>query len=74
MKCQIFLKRFGCLGNKKYICGKIRTTMNEYNKYIRFDWAAKRMLRDEANLKKNDLSQEVIAQSTGLLLDEIRTL
>jgi len=23
--------------------------MNEYNKYIRFDWAAKRMLRDKAN-------------------------
>ena len=23
--------------------------MNESNKYIRFDWAAKRMLRDKAN-------------------------
>ena len=23
--------------------------MNEYNKYVRFDWAAKRMLRDKAN-------------------------
>ena len=23
--------------------------MNEENKYIRFDWAAKRMLRDKAN-------------------------
>lgn len=47
--------------------------MNE-NQYNRFNWTAKRMLRDEANLKKNDLSQEVIAQSTGLLLDEIHTL
>ena len=23
--------------------------MEEYNKYVRFDWAAKRMLRDKAN-------------------------
>lgn len=30
-------------------CRKADKRMNEYNKYIRFDWAAKRMLRDKAN-------------------------
>ncbi len=39
------------VGKKNYICARylMYTTMNEDNRYIRFDWAAKRILRDKAN-------------------------
>ena len=35
--------------------------MSEYNKYIRFDWAVKRMLRDKA--KMTGLSVEEVEQA-----------
>ena len=37
--------------------------MEEYDKYVRFDWAARRM-------RSLGTSSEVIARATGLSLDE----
>ena len=41
--------------------------MEEYNKYVRFDWAASRM-------RPLGTSSEVIARATGLSLDEIAAI
>ena len=41
--------------------------MEEYDKYVRFDWAARRM-------RSLGTSSEVIARATGLSLDEIAAI
>lgn len=41
--------------------------MEEYGKYVRFDWAASRM-------RPLGTSSEVIARATGLSLDEIAAI
>lgn len=41
--------------------------MEEYNKYVRFDWAAKRMRELETPV-------DIIAQATGLTPEEIARL
>ena len=41
--------------------------MEEYDKYVRFDWAARRM-------RSWGASSEVIARATGLSLDEIAAI
>ena len=46
--------------------------MNADNRYIRFDWAVKRMLRDKANFGVLEgLPIDLIAEMTGLSTDEI---
>ena len=41
---------FGVVENIVYLCKQqTKMMMNAGNKYIRFDWAVKRMLRDKAN-------------------------
>ncbi len=41
--------------------------MEEYDKYVRFDWAARRM-------RSLGTSSEVIARAAGLSLDEIAAI
>ena len=41
--------------------------MEEYDKYVRFDWAARQM-------RSLGTSSEVIARATGLSLDEIAAI
>ena len=58
---------FGRLVLFDYICNKYEVVMTENSRYVRFDWAIKRILRDKAN-------KEVLEGLITVLLDERVTI
>lgn len=79
---------FGKVKTFSYICGEQLNDkdMNENNLLVRFDWAAKRILRDKANFgvleghslyssrKKLPSARFWKAKATGLSAEEIESI